>query len=46
MFKHKIDDDFQSYLTEGATFVGEPGIPMMMDLKQQKIHFVLGGNKE
>ena len=37
MFKHKIDDDFQSYLTEGATFVGEPGIPMMMDLKNTQI---------
>ena len=37
MKKHKIDDDFQSYLTEGATFVGEPGIPMLMDLKNTQI---------
>lgn len=27
-----FDDGFQAYLTEGATFVGEAGIPMMMDL--------------
>lgn len=31
MAKIKIDDDFQSYLVEGASFVGEPGIPMLMD---------------
>lgn len=31
MKKIKIDDDFQSYLVEGATFVGEAGIPMLMD---------------
>jgi len=37
MHKHKIDDDFQSYLTEGATFVGKPGIPMLMDLKNTQI---------
>lgn len=27
-----FDDGFQAYLTEGATFVGDAGIPMMMDL--------------
>lgn len=27
----KIDDDFQAYLVEGATFVGEAGIPVLMD---------------
>lgn len=28
-----FDDGFQAYLTEGATVVGEAGIPMLMDLK-------------
>lgn len=32
-----LDDGFQSYLTEGATFVGNPGIPMLMDLKNTQI---------
>ena len=27
-----FDDGFQSYLTDGATLVGEPGIPMLMNL--------------
>ena len=37
MSRHKIDDDFNSYLTEGATFVGDSGIPMMMNLKNTQI---------
>ena len=32
-----FDDGFQDYLTEGATFVGEPGIPMLMDLNNTQI---------
>lgn len=32
-----FDDGFQSYLTEGAIFVGEPGIPVMMDLGNAQI---------
>ncbi len=32
-FKKTIfDDGFQSYLTQDAVLVGDPGIPMMMDL--------------
>ena len=27
-----FDDGFQAYLTDGATLVGAPGIPMLMDL--------------
>ena len=27
-----FDDGFQAYLTEGATVVGDPGIPMLMKL--------------
>ena len=30
--KSIFDDGFQAYLTEGATLVGDPGIPMLMDL--------------
>lgn len=30
--KSKFDDGFQAYLTKDALLVGEPGIPMMMDL--------------
>lgn len=32
-----FDDGFQAYLTEGATFVGAPGIPMLMDLDNVQI---------
>ncbi len=32
-----FDDGFQSYLTEGAEMVGNPGIPMLMDLKNMQI---------
>ncbi len=32
-----FDDGFQAYLTEGANMVGEPGIPMLMDLKNTQI---------
>ena len=32
-----FDDGFQDYLTEGATFVGEPGIPMLMDLNNTQV---------
>lgn len=37
MRKTKYDDGFHSYLVEGATVVGEPGIPMLMDLKNAQI---------
>lgn len=36
-FKSIFDDGFQAYLTEGATFVGRPGIPMMMNLNNTQI---------
>ena len=32
-----FDDGFQAYLTEGAVFVGNCGIPMLMDLKNTQI---------
>lgn len=32
-----FDDGFQAYLTDGATFVGECGIPMLMDLQNTQI---------
>lgn len=32
-----FDDGFQAYLTEGAVLVGEPGIPMLMDLDNTQI---------
>lgn len=32
-----FDDGFQSYLTEGAAFVGSSGIPMLMDLNNSQI---------
>lgn len=32
-----LDDGFQAYLTEGATFVGEPGIPMLMKLDNVQV---------
>ncbi len=32
-----FDDGFQAYLTEGATFVGDPGIPMLMKLDNVQI---------
>lgn len=37
MRKTKYDDGFHSYLIEGATIVGKPGIPMLMDLKNTQI---------
>lgn len=37
MRKSIFDDGFQSYLVEGATFVGEPGIPMMMNLHNTQV---------
>ncbi len=37
MRKTIFDDGFQAYLTEGATFVGNPGIPMLMDLNNTQI---------
>lgn len=37
MRKTILDDGFQAYLTEGATFVGAPGIPMMMNLNNVQI---------
>ena len=32
-----LDDGFQAYLTEGAILVGDPGIPMLMDLHNAQI---------
>ncbi len=32
-----FDDGFQSYLTEDAVLVGEPGIPMLMDLDNVQV---------
>ena len=32
-----LDDGFQAYLTEGASFVGAPGIPMLMNLYNSQI---------
>jgi len=37
MRKTIFDDGFQAYLTEGAQLVGEPGIPMLMDLDNVQI---------
>lgn len=37
MAKTIMDDGFQAYLTEGAKFVGEPGIPMLMNLDNVQI---------
>ena len=35
--KTKFDDDFQAYLTKDAVLVGEPGIPMMMNLHNTEL---------
>ncbi|MCF0134852.1 MAG: DUF4417 domain-containing protein [Lachnospiraceae bacterium] len=37
MKKTVFDDGFQSYLTDGAELVGEPGIPMLMRLDNVQI---------
>ena len=37
MRKTILDDGFQSYLTEDAVLVGEPGIPMLMDINNTQI---------
>ena len=37
MRKTIFDDGFQEYLTEGATLVGSPGIPMLMDLENVQV---------
>lgn len=37
MGKTVFDDGCQDYLVEGASFVGEAGIPMLMDLKNTQI---------
>ncbi|MCD7981301.1 MAG: DUF4417 domain-containing protein [Clostridiales bacterium] len=37
--KTVFDDGFQAYLTEGARFVGDAGIPVLMDLKNTQIPF-------
>ena len=37
MKKTKYDDGFHSYLVEGASVVGKPGIPMLLDLKNTQI---------
>ena len=37
MKKTKYDDGFHSYLVEGASIVGKPGIPMLLDLKNTQI---------
>lgn len=35
--RHILDDGFQEYLTRDAVLVGEPGIPMLMDLDNTQI---------
>ena len=35
--KSILDDGFQAYLTEGATLIGEPGIPMLMPIDNSQI---------
>lgn len=35
--KSILDDGFQAYLTEGAAFVGEARIPLLMDLRNAQI---------
>ncbi len=35
--KSVFDDGFQDYLTKNATFVGKPGIPMLMNLNNTQI---------
>lgn len=37
MKKLIIDDGFQAYLTEGASFITPPGIPVLMDLKNTQV---------
>lgn len=37
MKKTKYDDGFHSYLVEGATVVGKPGIPMLMNLDNVQV---------
>lgn len=37
MKKTKLDDDFYSYLVDGARLEGKSGIPMLMDLKNIEI---------
>ena len=37
MKKTILDDGFQAYLTKGAILVGNPGIPMLLDLKNTQI---------
>lgn len=37
MKKTLLDDGFHSYLTEGADFVGDAGIPALLDLKNVQI---------
>lgn len=37
MKKTILDDGFHSYLTEGASFITPPGIPVLMDLKNAQI---------
>lgn len=37
MRKTILDDGFHQYLVEGATFVGAPGIPMLMDARNAQV---------
>lgn len=37
MRKTLLDDGFHAYLTDGADFVGDAGIPMMLDLKNTQV---------
>ncbi len=37
MRKTILDDGFHNYLVEGAAFVGSPGIPALMNLKNIQI---------
>ncbi len=37
MKKTILDDGFQAYLTEGAVFAGDAGIPMLMNLHNAQV---------
>lgn len=39
--KSKLDDDFYSYLVEGADFEGEAGIPVLLDLRNTQVPHAL-----
>ncbi len=37
MSRSKCDDDFHNYLVKGASIIGDPGIPVLMDLHNTQI---------